>query len=259
MRELVAVLTHADTADAVLAAAALAAARLPGAAIAVLHPRRAADPSFLPTEEVMTPARQAHFAAGEATRSAAVRAAFDAWPGAAAATWREVAGDPAAIVAEAAGRADLLLIGRSADAAAIEAALFAAGAPLLLVPAAAVATLGRHIAVAWKPGATAERAVVAATPLLRAAEDVTVLIGGDAPADGPPDMLVQALGRAPRTIRFARATETIGAALLREAQSAGCDLLVMGAYAHRRATEALLGGATRDIIATGAMPVLLHH
>ena len=112
--------------------------------IDVLHVRPASDPSFLPTEEVMTPDRKARFEADAQARSAALRAAFEAWraaraPGAAA-TWREEIGAEPSVVAAAGDKADLIVIGRAAHnepgdgKAAIEAALFKSKAPVLLVP-----------------------------------------------------------------------------------------------------------------------------
>jgi len=273
MRHLLAVLNHVETAPVVLAAARWVARRLPGARIDVLHVRPASDPSFMPTEEIMTPARRAQFEANAAARSAALRGIFDAWRGEAGAdldaAWREETGEQAAVVGRECGEVDLVLIGRGLHHAAgdghaaIQAALFAAGAPMILVPQAVPATLGAHIAIAWKPGETAERAVVAATPLLRAAERVTVLIGAESgDQTPPPPVLSQAL--AGRTLvadmhRFAMAGDTIGPALLRAARDVGADLLVMGAYEHRRSTELLLGGATREILAEADLPVFLHH
>jgi len=266
MRRLLAVLNHVETAPAVLAAAALAAQRLPGAAIEALNVRLADDPSFMPTEEIMTPARRAHFATAQAALSAALHQVFAAWPGAAGATWREESGLPPEVIARAGSTVDLIVIGRPAHfapgdgAAAIDAALFAASAPVLLVPPAVPASLGRHIAIAWKPSDTAERAIVAATPLLRAAERVTVLLT-EGRGRSVPEVLVQALGggRAPATFGFALDGEPIGAALLGAAHAVGADLLLMGAYAHRRAVEMFLGGATRAMLAGGDLPVFMHH
>jgi nucleotide-binding universal stress UspA family protein len=247
------------------------ARRLDVPRIEALHVRAAADPSFMPTEEVMTPQRHAHFEAHEAARSAALRAIFDEWQRTAApahATWREQIGEKAALVARGAETTDLIVIGRARHEpgegkTAIEAALFAAAAPILLLPAAVPATLGTHIAVAWQPSGAAERAVVAATPLLRAADLVTVLIGTDGDGErAPPEALVQSLaglGRLPETRSFALLGEAIGPALLREAQQLGADLLVMGAYAHRRSMEMLLGGATRGVLVAANMPVFMHH
>ncbi|MGH6960495.1 MAG: universal stress protein [Dongiaceae bacterium] len=37
------------------------------------------------------------------------------------------------------------------------------------------------------------------------------------------------------------------------------DLLVMGAYGHSRLREMILGGATRDVLATTTVPLLMAH
>jgi nucleotide-binding universal stress UspA family protein len=47
--------------------------------------------------------------------------------------------------------------------------------------------------------------------------------------------------------------------LLDEAKALGADLLVMGAYAHRRFFEALLGGVTRSILHAADLPLLMQH
>ena len=50
-----------------------------------------------------------------------------------------------------------------------------------------------------------------------------------------------------------------GEALLSFAAERGCDLLVMGAYAHSRMRELVLGGATRTIFEEMTLPVLMAH
>jgi len=47
--------------------------------------------------------------------------------------------------------------------------------------------------------------------------------------------------------------------LLSRAADLGADLLVMGAYGHSRVRELLLGGATRSILASMTIPVLMSH
>ena len=46
---------------------------------------------------------------------------------------------------------------------------------------------------------------------------------------------------------------------MEEARKAGADLLVMGAYGHSRLRETVLGGATRDVLRHGVLPVMLAH
>ena len=46
-------------------------------------------------------------------------------------------------------------------------------------------------------------------------------------------------------------------ALLAEAAAENTDLLVMGAYAHSRVRELVLGGATRTVLESMTLPVLI--
>ena len=50
-----------------------------------------------------------------------------------------------------------------------------------------------------------------------------------------------------------------GNTLLSRASDLGADLLVMGAYGHSRVHELLLGGATRTVLASMTLPVLMAH
>jgi nucleotide-binding universal stress UspA family protein len=47
--------------------------------------------------------------------------------------------------------------------------------------------------------------------------------------------------------------------LLSRAADLGADLLVIGAYGHSRVRELLLGGATRSILQSMILPVLMSH
>ena len=51
----------------------------------------------------------------------------------------------------------------------------------------------------------------------------------------------------------------IGKSLLDLAAEQGTDLLVMGGYGHTRFREFLLGGVTRTILESTAVPVLMSH
>jgi nucleotide-binding universal stress UspA family protein len=51
----------------------------------------------------------------------------------------------------------------------------------------------------------------------------------------------------------------VGAALLSLAADVGAELLVMGCYGHSRAREWVLGGASRSILHSMTLPVLMSH
>jgi nucleotide-binding universal stress UspA family protein len=51
----------------------------------------------------------------------------------------------------------------------------------------------------------------------------------------------------------------IAEAMLSRAADHGADLIVMGAYGHARWAERVLGGATRGLLASMTVPVLMSH
>ena len=267
-----AVLTRAETAGAALETARLAAQRMGGARMEPLHVRHDPMEGFLPTEEVMTPERRHALAAAEAKNSALVKAAFEDWLGSQpqpGPSWREVIGTVQEVVAEQARHAGLVVVGhpsngRNPDAsAAIHALLFETRVPILLAPPIAPVSVGRHAALAWKRSQPAERALEAALPLLLKADRATILIGDDeSEEESFPSAAARSLRGAgiPLDItHFASGERGIGEALLAEAHACGADMLVMGAFAHSRIREFVLGGATRAILHHADLPVLMRH
>ena len=144
----------------------------------------------------------------------------------------------------------------------------AVGRPALVVPyAGSWEAVGRRVLVGWDASREATRAINDAMPLLAAAEAVTVMAID--PVDGP-----SGHGEVPGAdiaLHLARHGVTaviestvsggigIGNALLSRASDLGADLLVMGAYGHSRVRELLLGGATRTIVESMTLPVLMSH
>jgi nucleotide-binding universal stress UspA family protein len=52
---------------------------------------------------------------------------------------------------------------------------------------------------------------------------------------------------------------TTGEVILDYARAQGCDLLVKGAYTQSRLRQMVFGGATRHILASATLPVLMAH
>ncbi len=52
---------------------------------------------------------------------------------------------------------------------------------------------------------------------------------------------------------------SIGETILAEAEAAGADLLVKGAYTQSRLRQMIFGGATSHILAKASLPVLMAH
>lgn len=51
----------------------------------------------------------------------------------------------------------------------------------------------------------------------------------------------------------------VGSLILSRAMDHGCDIIVMGIYGHSRLRELVLGGASRTVLASMTVPVLMAH
>ncbi len=178
------------------------------------------------------------------------------------------------IVARHAGLADLIVLpipygeNRSAeDVALVEAALFSTRTPVLIQPegAAALAAPDR-IVVAWNQSAEALAAVRAAMPLLQAARSVDITVidppEHDPDRSDPGGHLAEVLSRhgVHCDISVLAATmPRVSDVIRRHVGDSGADMVVMGAYGHSRFREAILGGATRNMLADATTPVLMAH
>ncbi|WP_084305026.1 universal stress protein [Bradyrhizobium sp. ARR65] len=148
----------------------------------------------------------------------------------------------------------------------VEAALFAGGRPIVLVPPNTPLRAESRIVIAWDGTRSAVRAVHDALPLLVKSREVLVVSVIDdkafsMPHSGP--ALCRHLARWHVDAKFStinRETLNIGTTLLAYARQADADLLVMGAFAHGFERALMLGSATRDILgARIAIPVFLSH
>jgi len=153
------------------------------------------------------------------------------------------------------------------DEAVTEAALFEGMAPVLAVPSAGMASgEPKRIIIAWNQGREALVAVRRAMPFLRRAEAVQIVVI-DPPPHGPErsdpggllcQMLVRHGIKAEVSV-LARTLPRVSEVLSRQVRDFDAGLLVMGAYGHSRFREAILGGATRDLLENAEFPVFLAH
>jgi nucleotide-binding universal stress UspA family protein len=148
--------------------------------------------------------------------------------------------------------------------AVLEATLFGAGRPLLVVPPSGAPAPGNTIAIAWNGGTQAARAVGWALPFLESASAVHCLTAPTRRTSAAvADDLAEYLGwrgiACGQHAVAAQEGETVGAALLRVASEVGADLLVMGGFGRTRLSELVLGGVTRHVLAEAAVPLLISH
>jgi nucleotide-binding universal stress UspA family protein len=164
---------------------------------------------------------------------------------------------------------DLIVLGRPGPApehprmAPLEVALFESGRPALIVPAERPQSIGRNVLVAWNGSTEQARTNAFALQLLRLADTVTVLTveGGTVPgptgAEATRHLRRNGINATELTIRpDGRQT---GEAILQQAASLNCDLVVKGAYTQSRLRQLIFGGATRHILANATIPVFMAH
>lgn len=150
----------------------------------------------------------------------------------------------------------------------IEGVLFHSGRPALIAPPNwKGASVGKRVVVAWDASREATRALSEADDLLEFAESVTVVTVDAKPkmfghGDQPGANIAAHLSRRGLAAEV-RNVDSMGrsasAAILEEAQSQGADLIVMGGYAHSRLRELVFGGATRELLRTTTIPLLMAH
>ena len=145
--------------------------------------------------------------------------------------------------------------------------LYSAQPTLILPCAGRLDSIGTQIMVAWNDSRGSARAVSDAMPLLRLAKRVVVISWNEAGAIenktlGP---RLEALHRwlmwqgVSADVSFETTGIDIAEAMLSRASDLGADLIVMGAYGHARWAERVLGGATRGLLASMTIPVLMSH
>ncbi|MGB7541072.1 MAG: universal stress protein [Burkholderiales bacterium] len=185
--------------------------------------------------------------------------------------WRNAAADALDAVTLHARYADLVVIGQPDDASGVDRGfagrlVLGAGRPILVVPfAGEFRTLGKRVLVAWNAGPEATRAVTDAIPLLRQAEAVQVLAFN--PSPGPHGAMPGTdigLYLARHGVRIEVNEDynpdiDVGNEILSRAADLGSDLIVMGAYGHSRLQQLIMGGATRTILESMTVPVLMSH
>ncbi|WP_020674581.1 universal stress protein [Geopsychrobacter electrodiphilus] len=189
------------------------------------------------------------------------------------AEWRTTTDFPVDAVAKQARYADLVVIGQSdiSDNSGTPVdfpprLVLASGRPVLIIPyAGSFLSIGSRALIAWNGSHEATRAVTDAIPLLKRAQKVTLMAiqlkqGGHGSI--PVDEIVLYLER--HGVRVDMTTDPVtgidvGNEILSRAADLSADLIVMGGYGHSRLREWVLGGATRTLLDSMTVPVLMSH
>lgn len=172
--------------------------------------------------------------------------------------------------------ADLLVMSQADPSAAnhvfarqlVEDVVLQAPRPALLLPyAGRFEATPRNVMVAWDGSREVARALADALPLLHRCEAVRLVAWNE--GNGDDDALRARLDAVCRWLARHEVQATahcegalsvgIADAILSRAADWSADLIVMGAYGHARWTERVLGGATRGLLDSMTVPVLMSH
>ncbi|MRX50869.1 universal stress protein [Paracoccus sp. S-4012] len=156
--------------------------------------------------------------------------------------------------------------GAAAEAeAVVEAAMFEGSCPVLIVPESGLPEdFDRRVIVGWNQSNEALEAVRRALPMLVRAEAVEITVIDPSPRaaersdpGGPLCQWLTRHGARAEIAVLARTMPRISEILNRRVLETGASMVVMGAYGHSRFREAILGGATRNMLENATVPVLM--
>jgi nucleotide-binding universal stress UspA family protein len=189
--------------------------------------------------------------------------------------WRVVEGYVDNELAVQARYADLLIVGQTdpntdlsnTPADLPEAVALSTGRPTLVVPHIGTKTPpGKNVLLCWNASRESARAAADALPFMKTADKVTVLVvdakasGGDGPEPGADVANWLARHGAKVTVQRDVADDSdIGNVIMSRAADFDVDMIVMGIYGHSRMRELVLGGASRTILSSMTVPVLMSH
>jgi nucleotide-binding universal stress UspA family protein len=183
------------------------------------------------------------------------------------ASWVSIIGSTPEVIEERGGAYDLIVVGKPLNSsspayAAMEAAMFGTGRPVLLAPLDPPEHIGQTVLIAWNRSAQSARAFHAAKALvLDQAKKIRILSITTGAKKGPPPSDVannlkwhgiEAVVR-----ELTPDSQAIGEVLLNEAAELDADLLVMGAFSHSRIRQKIFGGVTRHLMENTTLPVLM--
>lgn len=151
--------------------------------------------------------------------------------------------------------------------AVFEAVLFGTGVPILVMPQGGhLPRPANRVVIAWNESDEALEAVRKALPVLKTTGRASIIMIDPSEhsheRSDPGGAICEFLSRhgikADVSV-LAKTLPKVSDIVNRHILECGDDLLIMGAYGHSRFREAVLGGATRDMLETSQIPVLMAH
>jgi nucleotide-binding universal stress UspA family protein len=163
--------------------------------------------------------------------------------------------------------ADLCVLARpkkemGAHMSLVEGILFDSGRPLVLVPTSyKEGDQFLNVAIAWDGSARAARAVGDATSIISKADTVQIVCVSEESkriAAGA-DLAAQLSRRCKKVelVDLPAINGDVGSTIRNHTELTRSDILIMGAYAHARVLEMVIGGVTRTMMLEATIPVFM--
>ena len=150
---------------------------------------------------------------------------------------------------------------QSASLSSIQTILFDGGRPVMLIPMNKQIDIGKEVVISWNCTTESSRAVFAALPILKKANNVTILTVEKVITEGPSGEQVSELlashGIDAKPVTISGDEKKIGDAILDFSKSVDADLIIKGAYTQSRLREIIFGGATRHLMLHSEIPIYL--
>lgn len=144
----------------------------------------------------------------------------------------------------------------------LKVALFNTGRPVMMCPTEPVRdSLGKTVAIAWNGSTESVRAVVMMRRMIETADRVIILGSGQSPEGTRSSDLKDYLSERDivSEVHIFDAGANSGLSLLEAAQDVGADVMIMGAFGHRRGGDTAFGNTTQTVVDTAEMPVVFVH
>lgn len=184
--------------------------------------------------------------------------------------WLDAVGDVAPTLNALTDLADLVILNRKLDSVAIPDMVNIAGSvmmashrPVLAVPESSRGVdVSGHAVVAWDGSTQAATALRSAIPMLRLAEEVTLVAiahksGGIPPSDAA--TYLSRHGIEAEIDLVPSSGQAVADLLIERCRTHKAAYLVMGGYGHSRLAEALFGGVTKAMLSSSPVPLLIAH
>lgn len=185
--------------------------------------------------------------------------------------WKMGLSDPASLLAEQSGLADLVVLSRAHGKRddvraplpiAGDVALHSSTACLLVPPEIKKIDVAAPIVIAWNGSAEAGRAVRYALPAIKMASEVHLLMVAEEGRDFPDLSASQYLshhGVKSELHQLSDDNNRIAIIVENFAAEKSASSIVMGAYGHSRMRETLFGGVTKSMIDRCEIPMIVAH